>query len=169
VHKGRCLCGEIAFAVDAAPNDVINCHRTFCQKATDSAHLVETLFDKSRFKLLQGSPQVYDHVSEGSGKTIHIHFCARRGTKTHMLFDRFPDSVGVFSGTFDETDWFDRTPGNAVHIFLSTAPKGTVLPAGFEIHDAHYWQSESVASTPRIFAAHTMVTDDLKAQSRKRI
>jgi len=169
MHKGRCLCGDIEFAVEGPPNDIINCHCNFCQTATGSAYLVETMFDTEKFKLLRGTPQVYDHVSEGSGKPIHIHFCARCGTKTHMLFERFPTSVGVFSGTFDKKDWFDRTSENALHFFLSTAPRGTVLPAGFEIYDAHYWHSEGVASTPQVFEAHTIVTDDLKAQSRERL
>ena len=169
MHKGSCLCGEIEFAVEGPPNDVINCHCNFCQRATGSAYLVETMFDREKFKILRGSPCIYDHISEGSGKTIHVHFCGNCGTKTHMLFERFPKSVGVFSGTFDEKDWFERTTENALHFFLSTAPKGTVLPAGFEIYDAHYWHSEGVAAEPQIFGTNVEVTDDLKAQSQKRL
>ena len=135
MHKGRCLCGEIEFAVDGQPNDVINCHCNFCQRATGSAYLVETLFDKAKFHLLKGSPKVYEHISEGSGKVIYIHFCPNCGTKTHMLFERFPSSVGIFSGTYDETDWFERRPDNALHFFLSSAPLGTVIPAGFQVYD----------------------------------
>ena len=97
---GHCLCGEIEFGVEGQPNDVINCHCNFCQRAISSAYLVETIFDRDKFHLLRGQPQVYDHVSEGSGKVIHIRFRGACGTKTHMLFDRFPASVGVFSGTF---------------------------------------------------------------------
>lgn len=169
MHKGHCLCGDIEFAVEGSPNDIINCHCNFCQTATGSAFLVETMFDTEKFKLLNGSPKVYDHISQGSGKTIHIHFCEKCGTKTHMLFERFPGSVGIFSGTFDEKDWFERTSDNVLYFSLSTAPKGMVLPAGVEIYDAHYWQSEGVASAPQIFEAHTIVTDDLKAQSQERL
>ena len=86
-----------------------------------------------------------------------------------MLFDRFPASVGVFSGTFDEKDWFERTRENALYFYLSTAPKGTVLPAGFEVYDAHYWQSEGVASRPVVFDKNTVVTDEVKAKSVKRL
>lgn len=166
---GRCLCGEIEFGVKGQPNDILNCHCNFCQRATGSAYLVETMFDREKFRLLRGAPQVYDHISEGSGKVIHIHFCGTCGTKTHMTFDRFPASVGVFSGTFDEKDWFERTPENALHFFLSTAPKGTVLPAGFEIYDAHFWQSEGVASMPVVFDENTVVSDEVKAESVERL
>jgi hypothetical protein len=169
MQTGRCLCGDIEFGVEGPPNDVINCHCNFCQRATGSAYLVETMFDKDKFHLLRGKPKVFDHLSAGSGKAIHIHFCGKCGTKTHMLFERFPASVGVFSGTFDVSDWFDRPLENTLHFFLSTAPKGTVLPAGYEVYDAHYWQSEGVAAKPVIFAEHTLVTDQVKAESAARL
>lgn len=169
MHLGRCLCEAIEYAVEGAPRDIINCHCEFCQRATGSAYLVETTFDKDKFTLRRGDPAVYQHRSDGSGKRIHIHFCARCGTKTHLTFERFPAIVGVYSGTFDEKDWFERTAGNAFYFFLSTAPKGTVLPAGFEVYDAHYWQAEGVASVPQVFASHTLVTDELKEQSRQRL
>lgn len=86
-----------------------------------------------------------------------------------MFFDRFPNSVGVFSGTFDVPDWFERNPDNALHFFLSTAPKGTVFPSGFGVYDAHYWQSDGVAATPRIFDVHTVVTEDVRLESLKRL
>ena len=166
---GRCLCGDLEFEVKGQPRDVINCHCNFCQKATGSAYLVETLFEKHNFVQRTGTPSTYQHTSKGSGKIIHINFCGRCGTKTHMLFDRFPDIVGVFSGTFDETDWFERKPGNTLHFFLSSAPKGAVLPAGVDVYDAHFWESEGVAATPIVFEEHTLVTEKLKAGSQKRL
>lgn len=169
MHFGRCLCSELEFSVDGPPCDVINCHCEFCQRATGSAYLVETIFEKDHFALQSGEPRVYQHTSAGSGKQIHIHFCTRCGTKTHMTFDRFPTIVGVFSGTFDEKDWFERTKANTLHFFLSAAPKGTVLPAGYEIYDAHYWQSDGVASEPLVFDVHTLVTEELKEKSRQRL
>ncbi len=169
MQSGRCLCGEIAYEVQGAPRDIINCHCNFCQRATGSAYLVETLFDKEHFRLTRGAPATYTHVSEGSGKRIHIQFCSRCGTKTHMLFERFPQSVGIFSGTFDEKGWFERTRENSLHFFLSTAPAGTVLPAGFEVYDAHYWQSEGVAATPQVFERHTLVTEEVLQASLRRL
>ncbi len=169
MHTGRCLCGEIEYAVDGQPRDIINCHCEFCQRATGSAYLVETIFERQDFHLQSGEPSVYQHTSSGSGKKIDIHFCPKCGTKTHMMFERFPTIVGVYSGTFDDKDWFERSKENSLHFFLSTAPKGTVLPAGFDIYDAHYWQSEGVASKPLVFDAHTLVTDELKAESRQRL
>lgn len=86
-----------------------------------------------------------------------------------MFFERFPSSVGVFSGTYDDADWFERAPGRALHFFLSTAPLGTVLPAGHEVYDAHYWQSEGIPAVPQVFETHELVTLELKAESRRRL
>ena len=169
MHRGQCLCGDIGFEVAGAPRDVINCHCHFCQRATGSAYLVETIFEKERFRVIRGETAVYEHVSAGSGKRIYINFCRRCGTKTHMTFERFPDIVGVFTGTFDEKDWFERTRETALHFFLSTAPKGTVLPAGFEIYDGHYWAAEGVGATPQVYDRHMLVTEQLREESRNRL
>lgn len=169
MHRGRCLCGALMFDVTGEPRDIVNCHCSFCQRATGSAYLVETIFDRRNFRLTKGRPAVYKHKSEGSGKLIHVHFCSSCGTKTHMLFDRFTDIVGVFSGTFEEPDWFERNQENTLHFFLSSAPKGTVLPAGFEVYDAHYWLSDGAPDTPCVFEHHTLVTDELRRESRARL
>lgn len=169
MQHGRCLCGAVVFGVEGPPNDIINCHCNFCQRATGSAFLVETMFDLARFHLLKGEPRVYTHVSAVSGKKIHIHFCGTCGTKTHMRFERFPGSVGIFSGTFDTCDWFERSVETAPQFFLSTAPLGTVLPAGFEIYDAHFWQADGVPATPQVFDAHLLVTEQVRAESLARL
>lgn len=169
MQSGQCLCGALQFQVTSEPKDIINCHCNFCQRATGSAYLVETIFDKANFDQISGKPEVYRHQSAGSGKIIHIHFCRRCGTKTHMLFERFPDIVGVFSGTFEETDWFQRTKENSLYFFLSTAPKGTVLPADFEVFDGHYWLSEGGADAPQVFDEPTIVTEEIRRESRARL
>lgn len=169
MQNGRCLCGDLAFAVEGQPIDVIHCHCNFCQKATGSAYLIETLFAKAQFHLLHGTPRVFTHIGAGSGKRVHLHFCNICGTKTHLLFERFPASVGVCSGTFDEKGWFTRRPEKTLHFYLSNAPAGTVLPAGDPVFDAHYWRSDGGVADAQIFETHTLVTEEMKAESRHRL
>lgn len=169
MEKGRCLCGALVFAVDGRPSDVIHCYCNFCQRATGSACLVETMFGIEQFQVLHGTPREFAHTSEGSGKRVRIHFCEICGTKTHMLFDRFPDSVGIYSGTFDNKDWFDRRPDKTLSFYLSAAPIGTVVRAGHLIYDAHYWQSDGVAAKAQTFDVHTLVTEQVRADSQKRL
>lgn len=129
-NEGGCLCGSIRYAVLAMPRRVTVCHCRFCQRATGSAYMVEPIFDAENFVVLAGSPRTFDHVSSGSGKIVHVHFCPDCGTKLWLSFARFPDSVGVYAGTFDDPCWFPMDPATSKHIFLSVARADSVIPSG---------------------------------------
>ncbi len=130
VHGGGCICGAVRFETRGPPARVTVCHCRWCQRATGSAYMVEPVFDLDAFAVTRGEPARYDHRSAGSGALVHVHFCARCGTKTHLTFERFAGAVGVYAGTFDEPDWIEVRPGEAKHIFLAVARPETVLPAG---------------------------------------
>jgi hypothetical protein len=68
---------------------------------------------------------------------VHVHFCENCGTKVNLSFERFPDVVGVYGGTFDNPNWFERSPANSKHIFLDVAQHGTIIPAGFDTFKQH--------------------------------
>jgi hypothetical protein len=136
-HEGGCLCGKLRYSVKSEPMRVTICHCRFCQKSTGSAFLVEPIFGKSDFALTSGEPKVYRHRSISSGKMVDVHFCGQCGTKLFLSFERFPDVVGVYGGTFDDPDWFARSAENSRHIFLSAAQRGTVIPAGIDCYDQH--------------------------------
>lgn len=159
-ENGRCLCGSVSYAVTAEPARVTFCHCRFCQRGTGGAFLVEPIFDKSAFAVTAGEPTIYDHRSEGSGKIIHVHFCSKCGTKLFLTFERFPDVAGVFGGTFDNPDWFERSPRNAKHIFLDVAQKGTVIPAGFNTFLQHATGQDGTPIEPTIFACHQVIGQD---------
>jgi hypothetical protein len=88
---------------------------------------------------------------------VDVHFCGRCGTKLFLSFERFPDVVGVYGGTFDDPDWFERTPENSRHIFLSVAQCGTVIPAGIDCYDQHAITSDGKPIAPTVFGQHHMV------------
>jgi hypothetical protein len=150
-HKGGCLCGEVRYAVKTAPMRVTICHCRFCQKSTGSAFLVEPIFGKSDFALTSGEPKVYRHRSTGSGQMVDVHFCGQCGTKLFLSFERFPDVVGVYGGTFDDPDWFARSAENSRHIFLSAAQRGTVIPAGIDCYDQHAITDDGKPIAPTVF------------------
>ncbi len=150
-HEGGCLCGSIRYATLAAPGRVTVCHCRFCQRATGSAYMVEPIFGNDDFTLLAGSPKVFDKVSEGSGKTVHVHFCGDCGTKLWLSFERFPESLGVYAGTFDEPCWFSIDAATSKHIFLSTARSDTVIAAGIPSFVDHATSNDGVAQQATIF------------------
>jgi len=158
VHEGGCLCGAVRYAAASEPVRVTVCHCTFCQRLTGSAFLVEPIFKRETVTFLAASPRVYEHRSDGSGKRVSVHFCERCGAHLMLSFERFTEVVGVFAGTFDDPNWFDRGPGNSRHIFTRSAQKGVVLPAGIEIYEGHATALDGTPNTPRILAAPLLVT-----------
>jgi hypothetical protein len=79
------------------------------------------LFTRADIKTVSGDPKIYRHRSEGSGKIVNVNFCAACGTKLFQTFERYPDLVGVFAGTFDDPNWFERSPATCRHIFTRSA------------------------------------------------
>jgi hypothetical protein len=156
-HEGGCLCGAIRYAVKTPPMRVTICHCRFCQRATGSAYLVEPIFGKDDFEIISGSPKVYSHRSAGSGKMVDVHFCATCGTKLYLSFERFPNVVGVYGGTFDDPNWFERSAKNSRHIFLSVAQNGTVIPAGIDCYDLHTMTNDGKPIEPMVFSEPRLI------------
>ncbi len=156
-HEGGCLCGAVRYVTVHAPLRVTICFCRFCQRATGSAGMVEPVFDASAFRIEAGHPAKFDLPSGGSGKRIGVHFCQTCGTKLYLDFERFPGAVGVYAGTFDDPDWFDRTPANTKFIFLEAAQHGTIVPAGYNTFQAHAMTNAGVPIEPVVHAtAHTI-------------
>ncbi len=156
-QEGGCLCGAIRYAAKAQPVRLTICHCRFCQRATGSAYMVEPIFRKTDFEVISGQPKVYQQRSQGSGKRVDVHFCADCGTKLYLAFERFPDVVGVYAGTFDNPNWFERSDENSKHIFLSAAQHGTVIPAGVAGFQAHMITNDGKPIEPHVFGDHYVV------------
>ena len=152
-HEGGCLCGRIRYATLAAPSRVTVCHCRFCQRATGSAYMVEPIFDADKLTVLSGAPRVFEQVSAGSGKAVHVHFCADCGTKLWLSFERFPDVVGVYAGTFDDPCWFPIEAETAKHIFLGVARADTVVPPGLPTFREHAMANDGAPQSATVFDA----------------
>jgi len=151
--QGGCLCGGLRYAVSAPPARVTICHCRFCQRATGSAYMTEPVFPKGDFAVIAGTPTVYAHRSEGSGMLVGVHFCNVCGTKLFLSFERFPDVVGVYAGTFDDPNWYETDPQTLKHIFLSVAQHGTVIPPGIKTYREHASTNDGAPLEPVIYAA----------------
>jgi len=154
---GGCLCGALRYHVQAPPTRVTICHCRFCQRATGGAYLVEPIFGNSDFSLIKGEAKVYRHRSEGSGKEVYVHFCDTCGTKLYLTFERFYDVVGVYGGTFDDPNWYEKTPENSKQIFLSAALHGTVIPPGVNTFDEHATMNDGTPIEPKVFSEPVII------------
>ena len=157
INQGGCLCGAVRYATSAEPVRVTYCHCKFCQRATGSACMVEPIFGKTSLEIVSGRPATYAQASEGSGKRVTIHFCATCGTKLFLSFERFPEAFGVYGGTFDDPNWFERSPEMSKHIFLASAQNGTVIPAGISSYFEHAMRNDGTPIEATIFGQpHTI-------------
>ncbi len=151
---GGCLCGALRYAVNSPTLGVAVCTCHFCQKLTGSDYMVEPLFDAADFQLCAGTPATYAHRSEGSGKQVTVHFCRDCGTTLYHRFERFPEQVGVFAGTFDDPAWFERSSENVDYMFMETARRGTLVPAGYRTYTGHCRTSDGAPVEPTYFTSH---------------
>ena len=152
-HQGGCLCGAIKYEVTAAPLYVTYCHCKYCQRATGSAYAVEPIFQRSDFKITAGNPATYSQPSTRSGRLVTANFCSTCGTKLFLDLERIPDNVAIYGGTFDNPNWFERTPEVSRHIFLNYAQKGTLIPAGFSTFGEFALNDEGTPAEPTVFTS----------------
>lgn len=150
-NQGGCLCGTIRYATNAEPVRVIHCHCKFCQRSTGSAYLVEPIFRKADFEIISGATTTYAQNSAGSGKRVTINFCPTCGTKLFLDLERFPEIIGLYGGTFDDPNWFERAPKISMHIFLNSAQTGTVIPPGVNTFGQHAMLNDGSPVQPTIF------------------
>ena len=120
--------------------------------------MVEPIFDKQEFLLTQGEAKMYRHRSDGSGKQVYVNFCDKCGTKLFLAFDRWPDIVGVYGGTFDSPDWYERTSENSKRIFLGVAQAGTVIPPGVNTFKEHATTNDGKAIEPTVFSEPKIIS-----------
>ncbi|MDG4649821.1 GFA family protein [Roseibacterium sp. SDUM158017] len=159
-HHGRCLCGGIGYRTGADPLWVTVCYCSFCQRATGSDKMIEPIFERAGF-VFEGTPSVFTLPSEGSGKSVHVHFCATCGTKLALTFERWPDKIGLYVGTLDDPAAIAVTPENSKHIFLSEARPGTIVPPGVPAFQRHAAEPDGTPVTPSIHEGFHVVGRDI--------
>jgi hypothetical protein len=150
-QQGGCLCGNVRYEATAEPVRVTFCHCRYCQRATGGAYLVEPMFNKSDFKITNGTTRAYSQQSEGSGKRVTTNFCENCGTKLYLDIERFPEIIGVCGGTFDDPNWYARPPEKSRHFFLDFAQKGTVVPAGYDTFREQAVNNDGTLAEPTVY------------------
>lgn len=151
INKGGCVCGNLRYETDGDPDRIVFCHCKFCQRATGTAYLLEAMFSRTKFKLTSGRPAQYTLTSAGSGKQLTINFCPTCGTKIYLDLERVPNDIGLYTGTYDDPNWFERFGPNSKHIFLDYAQRGTLIHAGLPVFHEHINTPEGKPNQPIVF------------------
>ncbi len=99
---GSCHCGAICFEAEIEPNRIGICHCTDCQTFSSSAFRIGVFVSDDHFRLLEGSPVIYEKVAE-SGRTRGLAFCASCGTHVYGITQGDgPTSYSVRVGTLSQ-------------------------------------------------------------------
>ena len=141
----------VRYTARGEPVRVTICHCTFCQCLTGSAFLVEPIFKRQDVTFVGEGAHTFEHRSDGSGKRVTVYFCEHCGAHVMLAFERFPEVVGLFAGTFDDPNWFDRSKSR--HIFIRSAQRGVVLPANVELYEGHAIAPDGSPNAPLVLAA----------------
>ena len=98
--KGGCLCGAVRYTLKSAPQGVVLCHCTHCQKTSGSAFSTNAAIPESDI-VIEGEMASYPDMAE-SGDILIRCFCPRCGSS---LGSRPTARPGVFIlkvGTLDD-------------------------------------------------------------------
>lgn len=98
---GRCLCGDVQYAVNQSPIWVGYCHCESCRRNTGSAVATFVGVPVTSFTITLGSRSFFE-----SSPGVRRSFCTRCGTPLAYEADRFPGEVHLFLGTVDEPNLF---------------------------------------------------------------
>ncbi len=105
-ETGRCLCGEIQYAINGAPTMTGICHCLNCQRQGGSAFSTLAGVAKTDFKFTHGTPKLYSDSDTDSGNTVERYFCGNCGSPIYSAIPSQPDTLFLKTGTMDNTAEF---------------------------------------------------------------
>ena len=76
--EGSCLCGSVAYAVDAPAGPIVHCHCVTCRKAHGSAFSTVSPVPREKFRWLRGE-DLLGQFESSPGKFRR--FCSRCGSQ----------------------------------------------------------------------------------------
>ena len=81
---GSCLCGSVAYEVDAEPGAIVHCHCQTCRKTHGAAFSTVTNVPRDRFRWTKGEHRLGSFESSPGKRRF---FCSNCGS--HIVAERF--------------------------------------------------------------------------------
>lgn len=99
MHSGSCLCGAVAYEVDAPIGSATHCHCGQCRKAHGAAFATYANVRREHFRFTRGQESVKTfHSSPGVSRT----FCQHCGASLQWFAEQpHPNWLSVALGTLD--------------------------------------------------------------------
>ena len=125
IHEGGCVCGAVRYRCTGAPQAVIHCFCTDCQRTSGGRMSTNAVYPASAVSLTAGSPRAL-RTRGDSGGTVRRVFRGDCGSPLISEPEVMPDVSIVKVGTFDDPS--PMTP--TASIYTASAPPWAVIPDG---------------------------------------
>jgi hypothetical protein len=109
--RGSCICGEVAFEVEAPFDRFLNCHCSRCRKASGTAHSCEVIVKASALRWRRGEEAVV-RFDLPQARSFATAFCRRCGSPMPHLTRSGREAI-IPAGGFDEP--LGTAPDRHVH------------------------------------------------------
>jgi hypothetical protein len=112
MHKGSCLCGAVAYEIEAPLGAIVYCHCQRCRKAGGSAFATNVVVPASGFRYTRRDTL----KAFRTDAAVTREFCGNCGSAILSKRDAQPDIVRVRVGTLDTA--LESSP--SAHIFVGS-------------------------------------------------
>jgi len=97
---GSCLCGAIRYSISQAPDKIVACHCTHCQKASGSGASYNVVVPSAAVSFTAGKPKLFSDTA-ASGNTLYRYFCGDCGSPIYSQRAKAPEVMVLKVGTLD--------------------------------------------------------------------
>lgn len=101
---GRCLCGAVTYAFDAAPNWQAYCHCESCRRNCSAPYTAYFAISHGHWRWTGTTPAVY-----ASSPGVRRHFCARCGTPMAFEGDLWAHELHFYAASLDDPTAYQPT------------------------------------------------------------
>ena len=130
--RGGCQCGGIRYEVRGAPQQVVVCHCTDCQRQSGSAFGMTLVVKEENFRLTQGELKTFASKSDANRPKLGA-FCPECGTRIYHKPEWRKGTVSVKPGTLDDTSMLKPD----IHIWTGSKQPWITIPEDVEAHEKH--------------------------------
>ena len=132
VVQGSCLCGQVAFEIDATPKKMVNCHCSRCRRSRGAAHGTNVFTRRDDLRWVRGAEHVRTYKVPDAMLFANT-FCDTCGSKLPALMEKFGlylVPVGVLDTTLDLTPGINIYVGSKAPWFdiTDTLPQFEAMP-----------------------------------------
>lgn len=118
--RGSCLCGGVAYRVDAPFTLMAHCHCTECRKASGADFVTNATVQEANFELLAGEDLLESYESSPGNYRI---FCSRCGSPVMKRVDARPGELRLRLGLLEG----DPGVRPALHVYVGERAPWTVI------------------------------------------